>query len=72
MKVTRLSTQFGRILRKARLDAGLSQSHFAKLVRISENHLSKLERGERLPAFSTMRKLRRILGPRTLDLLDPR
>lgn len=61
MKPNRLSMEFGRRLRRLRTDAGFSQERFAKLARLAQNHLSKLERGERLPSFHTMRRLAKAL-----------
>lgn len=74
MKPNLHPTQFGASLRRLRKSAGLSQRGFAKLVGLDQAHLSKLERGERLPSWRTMRRLARafpedirnlLLSPRT-------
>lgn len=61
MKPNRLSLEFGRRLRRLRRDAGMNQQRFAVLTRIEQNHISKLERGERLPSYHTFRRLMRVL-----------
>lgn len=72
MDPTHQSIRFGNRLRALRGDAGLSQERLAKLARIAQNHISKMERGERLPSWRTLRRLARILpgeAPRELLLL---
>lgn len=70
MKPTRTSKEFGRALFRVRTDAELTQEALAKLSRVEQNHISKLERGERLPSWHTMRKLVGVLGaPEELLLL---
>ena len=70
MKPTRTSIQFGRSLQRLRAEADLTQDGLAKLSRVEQNHISKLERGERLPSWTTMRKLVDVLGhPERLLLL---
>lgn len=61
MKPTRTSVQFGRALHRLRTQAGLTQDALAKLSRVEQNHISKLERGERLPSWRTMRCLVSVL-----------
>lgn len=62
MKPTRTSKEFGRALQRLRTDAELTQEALARLARVEQNHISKLERGERLPSWLTMRRLVRVLG----------
>lgn len=61
MKPNRRSIAVGRALANNRARLGLTQDELAKLSRLAQNHISKLERGERLPAWSTMRALARVL-----------
>lgn len=70
MNPTHVSREFGRRLREARKAAGLTQEEFAAAARIAQAHLSKLERGHRLPDWWTMRSLKRVLGSeRAAELL---
>lgn len=59
---THLSREFGRRLRQEREEIAFTQEEFAKLSRIPQYHLSKLESGHRLPDWKTLRKLVRALG----------
>jgi transcriptional regulator with XRE-family HTH domain len=49
----------------------MNQQEFAKALRLDQAHLSKLERGERLPSWHTLRRIARATsGPQeTYDLL---
>lgn len=68
---TRSSKAFGRRLRGLREDLALSQPQLCASARIPQHHLSKLERGERMPNYQTLRRLARFLGTDTLvELLD--
>jgi len=59
---SKISHQFGRLLREAREGEGLTQIQFARRSRIPQPQLSKLENGQRLPQFTTLRSLVKALG----------
>jgi len=54
---TYTSRNFGRALRHVRESRGLTQAEFARSLRIGQNYLSKLEKGQRLPGYMTMRRM---------------
>jgi transcriptional regulator with XRE-family HTH domain len=56
-----MSNQFGKSLRAARAAAGMTQENLAKAMRMHPVHLSKLERGERLPSYGTLRRMAKVL-----------
>lgn len=62
MKPTRRSLEFGRTLRSLRFDEAISQAQLGKRSRISQEHLSLMERGQRLPSYHTLRRLAAALG----------
>lgn len=54
--------QFGITLKRLRTDAGLSQAALADLAGISDESIRLIEKGEREPNWSTVRKLARALN----------
>ncbi|AEI65364.1 DNA-binding protein [Corallococcus macrosporus] len=59
----------GEALRAARLRAGLPQTEVARLVAISRNAYSRLERGRMLPSLETLHRLCTALGASPNELL---
>ena len=58
----------GSILRKMRLEAGLTQSQLAKLVGVSQAHIAKIE-GEKVdPRLSTVNKILEVLTSKNVRL----
>ncbi|MEM1515404.1 MAG: CBS domain-containing protein [Candidatus Bathyarchaeia archaeon] len=51
----------GSLLKKLRLEAGLTQSELAKLVGISQAHIAKIESGKVDPRLSTVNKILQVL-----------
>ena len=66
MNPTKLSLAFGKAVRDARLNKGMSQADLSKVTRLSQPHLSKLEAGRRLPEWKTLRRLARAFGANTM------
>lgn len=62
--------QFGRNLRGARREAGLSQEQLAERSGLHMTEISRLERGVRDPRLATVVRLARGLGVRAADLLQ--
>ncbi|WP_269149170.1 helix-turn-helix domain-containing protein [Corallococcus macrosporus] len=56
-------------MRAARLRAGLPQTEVARLVAISRNAYSRLERGRMLPSLETLHRLCTALGASPNELL---
>jgi len=51
----------GSLLRKMRIEAGLTQSQLAKLVGVSQAHIAKIERQKVDPRLSTVNKILQVL-----------
>ena len=65
----RLSAAFGRVLRKERNAAGLSQQELALDAGLDRTYISLLERGLRQPTLSTIFQLSRILQVKPSELV---
>jgi len=50
-------SELGRVLRKRRLDLGLSQARLAWMARITQQHLSLVEQGKVDPTYRTLTRL---------------
>lgn len=57
-----LGQRIGRQIRERRQLVRYSQLRLAEVARLSLNHVSLLERGERLPSLKTLERLARALG----------
>jgi len=59
----------GRNIRKARMQANLTQEQTAERLRISQLHFGRLERGDRPAALEQLANIARVLGVPTSELL---
>ncbi len=59
----------GRNIRAARTDAGLTQEQTAELLRMSQLHFGRLERGERPASLEQISNIAAELGVPTMSLL---
>ncbi len=70
-----IQKEFGLILKKLRIDHGLSQEGFALSCDIDRTFMSKIERGKRQPSMITMIKLAKGFNMKPSELmvitLDP-
>ncbi len=57
MRPERLKKQFGRVIKRRRNEAGLSQNRLAVLAGIDRRYVALLERGGRNPSLVVMAKL---------------
>lgn len=64
-----LEEAFGRVLRKRREEAGLSQAALAELSQLDRTYISLLERGERQPSLRTIFALAQAFGAAPEDLV---
>ena len=62
MSEGRLQRKFGRVVRRRREEAGLSQEALAEAAGLHRTYISLLERGQRQPQLETIRALARGLG----------
>lgn len=53
---------FGAVVRKLRLDAGLSQESFAHMADIERSHMSRIERGASQPTLYAILRIANALG----------
>ena len=60
----------GRNIRKARLEASLTQEQTAEKLRISQLHFGRLERGERPASLEQLANIARVLKVPTAQLLS--
>lgn len=56
------------IIKKMRTDAGLTQSELAKLVKVSQAHIAKIENNKVDPRLSTVNKILNVLSTKTKRL----
>jgi transcriptional regulator with XRE-family HTH domain len=63
-----VAVAFGKVLRKVRQDAGLSQEQLALAATLQRKHISALELGDKQPTITTVFKLSGALqiAPRSL------
>lgn len=62
---------FGQSLQAFRRLNGITQAKLAELCTISEEYVSKLERGQCSPSFTVISRLATVLGVSPADLFDP-
>ena len=64
-----LALALGRVLRKEREKAGLSQEAFSEQVSLSKNYVGNIERGEYEASLSVLHRIARVLQRSASDLL---
>ena len=69
VNVPNLQEQFGVMLRRRRLKAGLGQEEFADIAGLHRTHISLLERGKRMPTLFVVRKIARGLKTTMASLM---
>ena len=62
MMITDIETAFGVVLKRLRIDNGLSQEGLADISGFHRTYLSLLERGRKTPSLATIEKLSQALG----------
>ncbi|HEV3162801.1 MAG TPA: helix-turn-helix transcriptional regulator [Isosphaeraceae bacterium] len=65
----KLTKNFGRIIRKRRRAAGLSQEALAANAGLHRTYVGMLERGERTPTIIAVKQLADALGVTMVDLI---
>ncbi len=66
---TSLQISFGKIIRTARLEKGLSQEELADLSELHFTYVSSVERGERNISIENIARLAKALGCQLKDLM---
>lgn len=61
---------FGRHLKQIRQEKGLTQVNLARMTQLSDRHIRNLEKGERWPEATTVRKLCKALSVTLRELFD--
>lgn len=61
---------FGKVLRKLRLEAGLTQEELGFAADLQRNYISSLELGEKQPSLTSLYKVSRALQIKPGHLLD--
>ena len=61
---------FADAVRKARAEAGISQTQLAELTGIDQSDISKIERGVANPSVSTLQRIAKALGGRLTITID--
>jgi transcriptional regulator with XRE-family HTH domain len=57
-----LSQRFGELVRRLRVERGLSQEHLGELTGLHRNYIGAIERAERTPTITTADRLAQALG----------
>ncbi len=65
-----LLTRFGSHLKQLRVDRCMTQAQLAEAAELSDRHIRNLEKGERWPEATTVRKLCFALGVTLRELFD--
>jgi transcriptional regulator with XRE-family HTH domain len=61
--------QVGQKLKKARLQAKLTQAEVAQKIDVHVNYYARIERGEVTPSLDTLRALVKVLNVKSSDIL---
>lgn len=67
---TAVITIFGQVVRKLRLDAGMSQERLGQLAGLQRNYISSLELGQKQPSLLTVFKVAQALNIRADHLIE--
>lgn len=60
--------QFGKNIKKARTEAGLTQQQVADKAKTHVNYYARIERGEENPSYETLEKITKALGVKAKDI----
>jgi transcriptional regulator with XRE-family HTH domain len=67
--VNELQVQFGLVIKRRRLAAGLSQETLSERAGLHRTYVGLLERGKRMPSIYVAQQVARALGTTTAELL---
>lgn len=62
MKKEEMKIQTGQMIREARKKAGLNQTKLGELLGVSQNYVSMLEGGKRIPSLDMLRRIAIVLN----------
>lgn len=57
-----LTREFGKVIKRLRLEKGLSQERLGEISRLHRNYIGAIERAERTPSIVSADRLARALG----------
>lgn len=60
--------KFGKNLKIARVEAGLTQQQVADKAKTHVNYYARIERGEENPSYETLEKITQALGVKAKDI----
>jgi transcriptional regulator with XRE-family HTH domain len=61
----------GQRIRKLRMDQGLTEAQLADKAKITEGHVSHVERGYRTPSLPVLRRIIAALGATADEVMEP-
>jgi transcriptional regulator with XRE-family HTH domain len=61
----------GRRIAKRRQDKGMTQEQLAQKLRVSDTHVSYMERGERGPSLGMLQRIAKVLDTSIAKLIPP-
>lgn len=61
--------QFGKNIKKARTEAGLTQQQVADKAKTHVNYYARIERGEENPSFETLEKIMKALKVKSKEVM---
>lgn len=65
-----LLKRFGKNVRDARLERGISQEKLGQLAKVHRTYIGMIERAEKNITLTNMEKIARALGLKVADLID--
>ena len=65
-----IDKKFGQVLKKLRIEKGISQEEFALNIGLHRTYISQLERGLKSPSLRTIAKICEVLGITLVQFME--